>query len=204
MKRLHCFDFDGTITFKDTMIEFIRYTHGTPGLILALMAILPYLILMKLRLYPNWKSKQRLLRHCFGGMSEDQFNAKALAFATSHEVLLRPEAIATIDKAHQQGEEVMIVSASAVNWVRPFFRHTPWVKVVGTELEITEGIITGCLASPNCYGQEKVNRILKVYPNRQDYFIIAYGDSSGDTEMLAFADEAHYKPFRASKLSASE
>ena len=31
---------------------------------------------------------------------------------------------------------------------------------------------------------------------REDFWVIAYGDSKGDKEMLEFADEAHYKPFR--------
>jgi phosphoserine phosphatase len=42
--------------------------------------------------------------------------------------------------------------------------------------------------SKNCYGQEKVNRLLEVEPDRKNYYLYAYGDSRGDREMLAFAD----------------
>jgi phosphoserine phosphatase len=77
--------------------------------------------------------------------------------------------------------------------VQPFF---PQVKVVGTQIEVIDGKLTGRFLSKNCYGQEKVNRILSLYPNRQDYHLTAYGDSRGDKEMLAFADESHFKPFR--------
>lgn len=42
----------------------------------------------------------------------------------------------------------------------------------------------------------KVNRLKAIYPNRQDYHLTAFGDSRGDKEMLAFADESYYKPFR--------
>jgi phosphoserine phosphatase len=48
----------------------------------------------------------------------------------------------------------------------------------------------------NCYGEEKVNRLKSLYPNRQDYHLTAFGDSRGDKELLAFADESHFKPFR--------
>ena len=88
---------------------------------------------------------------------------------------------------------MLIVSASIDNWVQPFF---PEVKVLGTQIEVVNGKLTGRFLTKNCYGQEKVNRILALYPNRTDYHLTAYGDSRGDKEMLAFADESYYKPFR--------
>jgi phosphoserine phosphatase len=67
---------------------------------------------------------------------------------------------------------------------------------VGTQIEIKDGLLTGRFLTKNCYGQEKANRILALYPNRSEYHLTAYGDSRGDKELLAFADESHYKPFR--------
>jgi phosphoserine phosphatase len=77
--------------------------------------------------------------------------------------------------------------------VQPFF---PDVKVVGTQIEVKDGRLTGRFLTKNCYGQEKVNRLLSLYPHRQDYCLVAYGDSRGDKELLSFADESHFKPFR--------
>ena len=48
----------------------------------------------------------------------------------------------------------------------------------------------------NCYGEEKVKRLLQLYPERTEYWLTAYGDSRGDTELLDFANESYYKPFR--------
>lgn len=70
------------------------------------------------------------------------------------------------------------------------------MKVIGTQVEVRNGRLTGRFLTKNCYGQEKVNRILDYLPDRKTYRLIAYGDSRGDQELLAFADEAHYKPFR--------
>jgi phosphoserine phosphatase len=61
---------------------------------------------------------------------------------------------------------------------------------------VKDGRLTGRFLTKNCYGQEKVNRIKELYPHREEYHLTAYGDSNGDRELLAFADEAHYKPFR--------
>ena len=193
MKKIYAFDFDGTLTTKDTLIEFIRYAKGSMALGLGFMRYAHLLVLMKIGLYPNYKAKQKVFSHFFKDTTLDDFNALCKAFAASSSHLLRPNAIEAINHAIKEGSEVLIVSASIDNWVQPFF---PQVKVVGTQIEVIDGKLTGLFLSKNCYGQEKVNRILSLYPNRQDYHLTAYGDSRGDKEMLAFADESHFKPFR--------
>ena len=193
MKKIYAFDFDGTLTTKDTLIEFIRYAKGSMALGLGFMRYAHLLVLMKIGLYPNYKAKQKVFAHFFKDTTLDDFNALCKAFAASSSHLLRQEGVAAINRAIEEGSEVVIVSASIDNWVQPFF---PQVKVVGTQIEVIDGKLTGRFLSKNCYGQEKVNRILSLYPNRQDYHLTAYGDSRGDKEMLAFADESHFKPFR--------
>ena len=193
MKKVYAFDFDGTLTTKDTLIEFIRYAKGSMALGLGFMRYAHLLVLMKIGLYPNYKAKQKVFAHFFKDTTLDDFNALCKAFAASSSHLLRPNAIEAIKHAIKEGSEVLIVSASIDNWVQPFF---PQVKVVGTQIEVIDGKLTGRFLSKNCYGQEKVNRILSLYPNRHDYHLTAYGDSRGDKEMLAFADESYFKPFR--------
>jgi phosphoserine phosphatase len=69
--------------------------------------------------------------------------------------------------------------------------------VLGTKLEVRDGKLTGRFITPNCYGQEKVNRLKQVLNEpRQAYSIKAFGDSRGDKELLEYADQGHYKPFR--------
>ena len=104
------------------------------------------------------------------------------------------------------------MSASIDNWVRPFFQHRGItdITVLGTQIEVVDGKVTGRFLSRNCYGEEKVHRICEalttttsnVYGttslsfDRTQYDIEAFGDSRGDKEMLAFADKGQYKPFR--------
>lgn len=193
MKKIVAFDFDGTLTTKDTLIAFIRYACGNGAFLLGFLLFSPLLVLMKLGLYPNYKAKQKVFAHFFEGMRQEDFDNLCQAFAASSKHLLRPKGIEAVNQAISEGADVLIVSASIDNWVQPFF---PSVKVVGTQIEIIDGKLSGRFLTKNCYGQEKVNRILSLYPHRQDYHLAAYGDSRGDQELLAFADEAHYKPFR--------
>ena len=190
MNRICAFDFDGTLTTRDTFLQFIRYVFSVRTFCLGFLLYSPLLVLMKLGCYPNWKVKQKVFSYFFKGMPYEEFSQLGRLFAIDTSHLLRPKAVAALREAEAKGAKVLIVSASIDNWVQPFF---PDVKVVGTQVEVKDGRLTGRFLTKNCYGQEKVNRILALYPNRETYHLTAYGDSQGDQELLAFADEAHYK-----------
>ena len=169
--EIHAFDFDGTLTRRDTLLEFIRFAKGTKAFALCFLRFSPLLVLMKIGLYPNWKAKQRVFAYCFKGMAETDFNALCARFAKEKAALLRPKGMQRVADVLAGGGKAVIISASLNNWV-------------------------GRFATKNCYGREKVNRLLQLYPERSEYRLVAYGDSRGDTELLDFADESHYKPFR--------
>ena len=79
----------------------------------------------------------------------------------------------------------------------PFFDEESDVTVLGTQIEVKDGLVTGRFLTKNCYGAEKVARLKKVLTKSRDqYEIIAFGDSLGDKEMLEYADKGYYKPFR--------
>ena len=203
MKKIYAFDFDGTLTTKDTLLVFIRYACGFWLFALGFLRYSPLLVLMKLGLYPNWKVKQKVFSYFFKGMKLEVFDTLCQHHHLSHNHhLLRPQGIEAMNQAFSDGAEVIIVSASIDNWVKPFFenlsnQNNRSILILGTQIEVKDGLLTGRFLTKNCYGQEKVNRIMALYPHRENYHLTAYGDSRGDKELLAFADESHYKPFRA-------
>ncbi|MGI6242428.1 MAG: HAD family hydrolase [Prevotella sp.] len=206
-KKVYVFDFDGTLTTRDTLLEFIKYGKGRQAFLLGFLLYAPLLVLMKLGLYPNGKAKQRIFAHFFKGMSVDDFNTLCQRFADDNRSrLLRPKGEETLRQALKNGAMVLIVSASIDHWVKPFFscyemRSMPsaehGIHILGTQLETSNGKLTGRFSTSNCYGREKVRRIENALPgSREEYEIIAFGDSRGDKEMLDFADKGYYKPFR--------
>ncbi len=201
MRKIYAFDFDGTLTTKDTLLEFIRFAKGSGQMFRGFLLFSPLLLLMKLHLYPNWKAKQQLFSYFFKGMNIDDFNALCTHFAEQNKHLLRPAGIEKVRQAIEEEQAtVLIISASIDNWVRPFFDEIDKkMQVLGTQIEAKEGRLTGQFTTKNCYGQEKVNRLTALYPHREAYDLIAFGDSRGDKELLDFADKGFYKPFRNKK-----
>lgn len=196
-EKILLFDFDGTLTRRDTLLEFIRYARGTDGLLIGLLLSLPSLVLMKLHLADNGQTKERLFARCFKDMDISYFNLLCQRFAyDKRKRLLRTDGMGALKKGLDEGARVMVVSASVDNWVAPFFKGERQPEIVGTQIEVKDGRLTGRFLTPNCYGAEKVRRIkaLLTMP-RTHYYIKAYGDSRGDKEMLEYADEGLYKQF---------
>ena len=195
-KTIVAFDFDGTITKKDTLIEFIKFSKGLTKLCLCFLIFTPLLIAMKLRLMPNEKVKQLVFQFLYKGISIDTFNQWCDEFCSVVDRIVYEKAVETIKTHQNSGAEVIIVTASFENWVRPWAEKQGIKTVIGTAFEVNkDGQITGKFTTKNCYGKEKVNRMLEFYPNRNEYKLIAYGDSRGDKELLNIADEKHYRKF---------
>lgn len=192
------FDFDGTLIDGDSFVEFSIYALGKKAFWCAVFRCFPYLLLYKLRLYPNWKAKERLFTALFKGVPISKLNSVAERFfADMGEKLLKKEAVECVRRHIQEGNIVVVVSASVVNWVRPFAAALGISVVLATELESdNEQKITGKFATLNCYGREKVNRLLERFPNKEDYMLYAYGDSNGDRDMIVFADRGFYRRFQ--------
>ena len=196
-KKLVLFDFDGTLTTKDTLLEFLLFYKGKIRVLFGLLALFPVLALYMLRLVPNWKAKQYLLRHFIGGARLEEFNAVCKEFSTQIiPKLIRPKGLHILEQHLRDKATLIVISASAENWVGPWCEQIG-VNYLATQLEVVNGIVTGNLCGKNCYGPEKVDRIKKQFELSDFDEIIAYGDSSGDREMFGIAHHYFYKPFRS-------
>lgn len=187
-KTIAAFDFDGTITTKDTLFDFIRFYIGKHNLLKGLIILSPILISYKLGFIRNDMAKQKLFSYFFKDKSIQEFNKVSLDYVKRIKEIVRPEILEKIKWHQAQNHIVIIISASIVNWIKPWASEMNIKAVLGTEIETKNDIIEGSFRSKNCYGQEKVNRLLTKFPNRIEYTLYAYGDSAGDKELLAFSD----------------
>lgn len=195
-KDLVLFDFDGTITTKDTLAEFMKFYHGNVRYAIGLAVLSPILASYIFKLMPNWKSKQYFLSWFLKDENVDKFNEKCLQFSKHYlPKLIRPQALESVHEHKKRGATVAVVSASAEHWVKPWCDEQG-ILCIATKLEIKDNKLTGNLSGKNCHGPEKVCRIKENFTLKEYKNIIAYGDTSGDKEMLAIANQKFYKPFR--------
>jgi phosphatidylglycerophosphatase C len=196
VKRIAFFDFDGTITTKDTLLELIKYQAGVTNFYLGVLVNAPFLFAYKLKIIPRQLAKEKILAYFFRGKSLALFQSICDLFTVKVlPSLIRPKAIAEIKKLLEMNFEVVVVSASAENWIKKWCDEVE-IKLIATQLESRDNLLTGNLKGNNCHGEEKVIRIRSAYNLSQYQEIYCYGDSNGDKAMLTLATRAFYKPFR--------
>lgn len=194
-KEIALFDFDGTITTKDTLIEFIRFAKGPFRFYLGFILNLPYLIGYKLKFISNQTAKEKVLQFFFRDTPVEIFTEYCTDFSKNVlPKLIRPKAFEEIRRLKERNTIVVIVSASPENWVEAWARRLQ-LEVITTRLEVKNGMITGKIVGKNCHGKEKVNRIAEKYKLKDYRIVAAYGDTNGDKPMLSLAQKAYYKPF---------
>lgn len=196
-QRLALFDLDGTLTAGDTMFAFVFHCRGTLRTWLGLLWLSPLLALHAAGLVAAAPTKAAFLRHFLGGFSREALEAWARSFADHLEANIRPEARSRLQWHREQGHDIVVVSASLDLWLAPWAaRHG--LTLLCTQGQFEQDVFTGQLATPNCNGPEKETRIRASCDLSRYEYIYAYGDSSGDTEMLALAHEPCFRPFRTS------
>ncbi len=195
MSVIAFFDFDGTITTKDSFGDFIQFAVGKPKYYIGVLLKSPMLIAYKLKLIPNYIAKEKLFRYFFKDWEFSNFQKIADKYSRERiNNIARPKAIEKINWHLQQGHKVVIVTASLESWLKEWCIKNN-LDHIATKIEIREGKITGKFSTKNCYSTEKVKRIRERYNINNYTKIYAYGDSKGDMEMLNLADEKFYKYF---------
>jgi len=194
-RSLILFDFDGTITTKDSLADFIQYAVGKSAFYLGLLRLSPILTAYTLKLIPNHIAKEKLIVHFFKNWNAVHFQKLAEQYSLKQiDKITRPKAMKKIKWHQDQGHKVVIVSASMECWLKAWCNNNN-IDLISTRLGIKHNKLTGRFATKNCHGIEKVNRIKQQYNLAEYSTIYAYGDSSGDKEMLSIADKQYYKHF---------
>jgi len=189
------FDFDGTLTIRDSFIQFLRWRAGPGGWALGLVRLAPA-VAAYARDRDRGRIKAASVREFLLGVERTTLEAEAERFAERvWSGFMRPDALRVWNDWGERGAHRVIVTASPVTTVAPFARRLGADALLGTPLVFdAEDRVTGAFAAPNCRGEEKVRRLRAVY-GEDLVLTAAYGDTSGDTEMLAIAEEKGFRVF---------
>ena len=191
------FDFDGTITTKDTFALFLRYWAGTPRWIFNILKLLPIFIAYKLTFIDRDAVKKHVVRTFFKGADENALNKRATKFA--REVipgLIRPKALQELKIKNKTPYTLYIVSASINHYLDVWAKDNGIEHVIATNLNVVKGQLTGELSGQNCWGPGKMTKIAAEMAETPYILAEAYGDTRGDREMLHAAEVSFFKPFR--------
>ena len=192
------FDFDGTLTQRDTLLPFLARGLGWSKFFWALIRCSPWLLGFALRLIPNDVAKQKLLLATLRGKTAAQVDDWTNRwFQHDFPGQLQPWTMAQLAWHQERGHVCVMVSASPDIYLNRVAKQLGFDALLCTEMEMVGGQLTGKMATSNCHGEQKVLR-LKAWiaghfgaDNKPTLY--AYGDTAGDKPMLQMATHAFYR-----------
>lgn len=188
------FDFDGTLCRGDALLPFLARAYGRRRVAEAL-----------LRDFRGSRddAKAAVLGRLVRG--DDPERLAALAREYARDVLpgrLRPELLDRVAWHRAEGHQLVTVSASLAFYLVPLAQSLGFDHVIAVELEVGPGgRLTGGLVGPNVRGAEKAVRLRAWLGDDTPDELWAYGDSPGDTELLAMATTPVWVGRRARRFS---
>ncbi|KIE18581.1 hypothetical protein DS62_13845 [Smithella sp. SC_K08D17] len=195
-KTIAAFDFDGTLTRSDTFLMFLIFQFGFLACLKGLWSNLGMMMKYVFHNVSKHEAKQAIFSYFFKGMKITDFDTACQRFAISKiPGQIRRKALKKCEWHLHKGHHLVIISASIRNWIEPWAKQHGFKVVISTEVELDNEMLTGQFVGRNCHGPEKVTRLLSHFPERNNYYLYAYGDSRGDFEMMKFADFPYYRSF---------
>lgn len=186
------FDFDGTLTTRDTILPlgFLLARAGSRKYT-KVMLLMFYLALLKLRAITNHKFKERFCSLLLKDRPEDEVANLAVTFA-SHYIpkVSNAPVVDLLIKHARSGDQVYLVSSNFGFALSPLKKIWPVSGVVSTEAECVGGRYTGRILGRSCDGKEKLDRVLGLFGQKEVRGATAYGDSRSDRYLLGFVTRA--------------
>jgi HAD superfamily hydrolase (TIGR01490 family) len=193
VKNLALFDFDGTITSKDTFTPFILHAVEPARMAVGKMVMSPLVAAYKMGVLSGSHLRRSAVRIGFRGRLADDVRKAGLEYSRSRlGRVVRAKALERIRWHQAQGDEVVVVSASLDVYLSDWSRQLG-VELICTELEERQGVLTGGYRNGDCSGKEKARRVQGRYDLRGFEDIYAYGDTVEDEAMLSLATQRFYR-----------
>jgi phosphatidylglycerophosphatase C len=192
-RTVAAFDFDGTISRRDTLVPFLGRVVGRRRVATTLVGRGPQLAGMLAGRVDRDAEKEELIRRLLRGRTTAEIETAGAAYADALWAAgaFRPEIRERLAWHREEGHDIVIVSASLRDYLAPLAPRLGADHVIACTLESEpDGRLTGELVGGNCRGVEKVRRLEAWLASvgHDDPEVYAYGDSSGDDELLARAD----------------
>ena len=181
------FDFDGTIISGYSAVAFfqeqIKRGHLSPRDFVELLSVMASFGIGILGFPALMLAASQFLR----GVREDSYAAFGEDVFKSHIArLVYPETRALVEAHMRKGHTVAIISSATPYQVEPAARALDIEHVLCTELQVEDGVFTGGVIRPICFGPGKViaaESLAKKYKIDLDKSFF-YSDSTDDLELL--------------------
>jgi HAD superfamily hydrolase (TIGR01490 family) len=198
MKGIAFFDMDGTITTKDTFLDFIVYCRGQFVFRFGLILLSGFILLYYCKLFSNKKLKEIFFTFFLSSFSQEELETLGISYARDRlPLLIRGKATQQIEWHRNKQHRIVIITASSSIWLGAWCKEQG-IELIGTEFNKTNNRYTGKIKGENCFGEEKLRRVKALLHNMLPEHLetYGYGDTHSDKYFLNALNHSVFKPFR--------
>ncbi len=191
--NLALFDFDGTITTREMFRSFIEFAVPPRRRALGTALLAPMVLGYRLGLVSPKLMRQCAVRVALRGLREA--DAFALGEAFAREVIsgvLRAQALERIRWHREQGDRIVVVSGALDVYLSHWCREHG-LELLCSQLESSEGRLTGRYRGEQCVNGEKSRRVRAAYDLASYPVVYAYGDTKEDHDLLGIAHRRYFQ-----------
>ncbi len=196
VKGIAFFDLDGTITTKDTFIDFIVFCRGKFYFLIGLLLLSPFIVLHLIKLFPNYRLKEIFFRYylaSYYSAIELENHGKSYSVKRLPNIIYK-EAIKQINWHKENDHKIIILTASSPIWLSEWCRLNE-LDLIGTVFVKSGKNYTGKINGKNCHGLQKMIIVEKIINETEFNLTYGYGDSKADKNFLSILRHGSYKPY---------
>ena len=191
------FDLDGTITKKDTFIDFIIYVNGRFNYFKGLIILSPWIFLYFIKIFPNYRLKEKFFKYYLSKYPCNKLNTLGKEYAINIiPTITYKEAINRIEWHRNNDHRIIILTASSPIWLSEWCSSNK-IEIIGTEFESINGKYTGKIKGKNCHGREKLKIVSEILASCDATDSFGYGDSKSDLYFMKALKKFEYRGFKS-------
>jgi len=191
--NLALFDFDGTLTTRELMPDFVRMATTKRRRALGRVVLAPIYVGYKAGFVSGNAIRERLADFAFRGLAQHDMHVAGERFARETvPTVLRPEAMERLRWHREQGDTIVVVSGSFDLYLSHWCAQHG-LELLCSSLEARNGVMTGRFHGEQCVGAEKARRVHERYELSRYGIVYAYGDTHEDRDLLALAHRRWYR-----------
>jgi phosphatidylglycerophosphatase C len=182
------FDFDKTLTTKDSFIEFLKFSTPKHKFYWNLFLLSPTFVGYTLKLIDAQSLKNKFLYRFYCNIRESDLKNIGKEFSSKRIPKILNIPIYKRLKAHKnKGCKIVIVSASLDIWLEPWAKQHG-VDLICTKAHYNNNTFTGRINGLNVKKQVKKELVLKHYDLSSFQNIIVYGNKNLDEYLFKLAN----------------
>jgi HAD superfamily hydrolase (TIGR01490 family) len=190
---LALFDFDGTLTVRETFAAFMHAAVSPVRRMAGVPVFAPMLVGYRAGWVSGIAIRAAVVRFGFSGVPQARVRAAGEAFARDViPGLVDAAMMRRLDVHRARGDTVVVVSGALDAYLAPWCEYH-CLPLLCSRLEVVDGMLTGGYHGAQCVDEEKARRVREQLDLAAFGGISAYGDTAEDHALLALADRPFYR-----------